>query len=155
MVWVFMECNDSHGEKDFCRCKNSGTMNRANWPKTYFKLCRAPIKSITLAEEMVHEAQWEKWAEKWHISSLSEGLPCAGRNRIWSNGYSDEQRLNTIHLDCCLKRLHPMTYMSSKITQLPLKYTQRSNNYKISVNSRQKLKQVTALLMKYVDQIIP
>lgn len=41
-----MECNYSHGEKD--RCKSGGTMNRANWPKTYFKLCRAPIKSMTL-----------------------------------------------------------------------------------------------------------
>lgn len=97
---------------------------------------------------MVHEAQWEKWAEKWHIPSLSEGLPCAGRNGMWSNGYSDEQRLNTVHLHCCLKRLHPMTYTSSIITQLPIKYTQRLNNYKISVNSSQKLKQATPLLMK-------
>lgn len=95
---------------------------------------------------MVHEAQWEQWAEKWHIPSLSEGLPCARRNGMWSRWA--EVKHCTVHLQCCLKRLHPMTFKSSTITQLPIKYTQRLNNYKISVNSHQKLKQVTPLLMK-------
>lgn len=71
---------------------------------------------------------------------------------MWSTRYSDEQNLNTVYLDCCLKRLHPMTYTSSTRTQLPLKYTQRLNNYEIFVSSQQNLKQITPLLVKVSER---